>query len=93
MSEIWPLTLDGVGKFTKTGSALLVMAISGWAIIPPLYGRFLDAEKHELIGNGIGTIEATATASTGGYWILVPCYAMILFFAIWGHKYKSWSKK
>jgi FHS family L-fucose permease-like MFS transporter len=31
---IWPLAIDGLGKFTKTGSALLVMAIAGGAILP-----------------------------------------------------------
>ena len=83
---IWPLTLEGLGKFTKTASALLIMAISGGAIIPPLYGRIVDANKHELITEGIQQTEAMAIASTSSYWILIPCYAIILFFAIWGHK-------
>jgi len=83
---IWPLTLEGLGKFTKTASALLIMAISGGAIIPPLYGRMVDANKHELITGGMQQADAMATASTSSYWILIPCYAMILFFAIWGHK-------
>lgn len=90
---IWPLTLEGLGKFTKTASALLIMAISGGAIIPPLYGRMVDANKHELIASGIKESEALATAATSSYWILIPCYVLILFFAIWGHKYKSWSRK
>ena len=89
---IWPLTLDGLGKFTKTGSALLIMAISGGAIIPPLYGRIVDGIKEGLIENGFQEIDATAIASTESYWILIPCYAIILLFAIWGHKIKSWSK-
>lgn len=90
---IWPLSLDGLGKFTKTGSALLVMAISGGAIIPPLYGRIVDANKVSLIQEGVSEVEAIASAATTSYWILLPCYAMILFFALWGHKYKNWSKK
>jgi len=90
---VWPLTLEGLGKFTKTGSALLIMAISGGAIIPPLYGRLVDSNKHELIANGISDSDAIATAATSSYWILIPCYVFILFFAIWGHKYKSWFKK
>lgn len=89
---IWPLTLDGLGKFTKTASALLIMAISGGAIIPPLYGRLVDASKNDLISQGIDAVEATTTAATGSYWILIPCYAIILFFAVWGHKMKSWKK-
>ncbi|NEW80148.1 MAG: sugar MFS transporter [Gelidibacter sp.] len=90
---VWPLTLEGLGKFTKTGSALLIMAISGGAIIPPLYGRLVDSNKHELIVSGIQEADALATAATSSYWILIPCYAIILFFAIWGHNYKSWTRK
>ena len=88
---IWPLTLEGLGKFTKTGSALLIMAISGGAIIPPLYGRIVDAHKIELIANGVQESTALATASTDSYWILIPCYVIILMFAVWGHKIKNWS--
>ncbi|AUP78703.1 sugar MFS transporter [Flavivirga eckloniae] len=89
---IWPLTLEGLGKFTKTASALLIMAISGGAIIPPLYGRIVDSKKLELISNGIEESKALSEASTSSYWILIPCYALILFFAIWGYKYKSWGR-
>ena len=39
---IWPLSIEGLGKHTKTGSALLVMAIAGGALIPLLYGYFSD---------------------------------------------------
>ena len=83
---LWPLTLEGLGKFTKTASALLIMAIAGGAIIPPLYGRMVDANKHELISNGIIETQATTNASTNSYWILIPCYIIILLFAFWGHK-------
>ena len=87
---VWPLTLDGLGKFTKTASALLIMAISGGAIIPPLYGQIVDAKKLELLNNGISEADALAQASNSSYWILIPCYLIILFFAVWGHKIKSW---
>jgi len=90
---IWPLTLDGLGRHTKTASALLIMAISGGAIIPPLYGKIVDSKKLDLISSGVNESEALANASTNSYWILIPCYAMILFFAIWGHKIKGRSKK
>lgn len=83
---VWPLTLEGLGKFTKTASALLIMAISGGAIIPPLYGRMVDSNKLELIANGVNEAEAMSTASTSSYWILLPCYAIILYFALAGHK-------
>ena len=83
---VWPLTLNGLGKFTKTASALLIMAISGGAIIPPLYGRLVDSGKYELIATGINEAEALSVSATSSYWILIPCYVIILFFAIWGHK-------
>lgn len=83
---VWPLTLKGLGKFTKTASALLIMAISGGAIIPPLYGKLVDGHKADLIAQGIGEAAATAEAATSGYWILLPCYLIILYYAIAGHK-------
>jgi FHS family L-fucose permease-like MFS transporter len=89
---VWPLTLEGLGKFTKTASALLIMAISGGALIPPLYGRLVDAEKHKLILTGVEQLEATASAAQSSYWILIPCYALILFFALKGHGYKNWNR-
>ncbi|MDW3209542.1 MAG: sugar MFS transporter [Reichenbachiella sp.] len=81
---VWPLALNGLGKFTKTASALLVMGISGGAIIPPLYGALEDAKKVALTAEGVA--DAAATAATGSYWILLPCYAVILFYAFSGHK-------
>ena len=39
---IFPLAIDGLGKFTKMGSALLVMAIAGGAILPLLYGKLSE---------------------------------------------------
>ena len=39
---IWPLALHNLGKFIKTGSALLIMAISGGAILPLLWGTLSD---------------------------------------------------
>ncbi len=83
---IWPLTLKGLGKFTKTGSALLIMAISGGAVIPPLYGRFVDGKKAELIAQGVEEAVAASQASTSSYWILFPCYIFVLFYAMYGHK-------
>ena len=66
---IWPLAIDGLGKFTKIGSALLIMGIVGGAILPPLYGKI-----SEIIGN-----KQTA------YLMMIPCYLYILYYAIAGH--------
>lgn len=40
--SIWPLAIADLGKFTKSGSALLVMGIAGGAIIPVIYGSLVD---------------------------------------------------
>ncbi|MFT5886670.1 MAG: FHS family L-fucose permease-like MFS transporter [Arcticibacterium sp.] len=40
---IWPLALDGLGKFTKLGASVLIMGLCGNAIVPLFYGYFADA--------------------------------------------------
>ena len=83
---IWPLALKGLGKFTERASALLIMAISGGAILPLLYGKLVDVKKVELIEAGIDTMTATVDSASFGYWILLPCYLVIFYYAFWGHK-------
>ena len=69
---IWPLALNGVGKYTKLGSALLIMAIAGGATLPLVYGWLTHL------------LQSTQQA----YWIAIPCYLVILYYALWGHKIK-----
>ena len=71
---LWPLAINGLGKFTKMGSALIIMMISGGALLPLLYGKIADQ-----IGN-------TQIA----YLILIPCYVFIYYYATIGHKKSSW---
>jgi glucose/galactose transporter len=73
---IWPLAIKGLGRHTNTGSAMLIMAIAGGALLPLIYGKLADMQT---IGN--------QTA----YLILVPCYLFILFYAWRGNKISSWS--
>ncbi|MBS1575594.1 MAG: glucose/galactose MFS transporter, partial [Bacteroidetes bacterium] len=70
--SIWPLALDGLGRFTKIGSSLLIMAIGGGAIMPLLYGK-LSARFNP----------------QHAYWIVIPCYLAVLFYAVKGHKIKT----
>ena len=86
---VWPLTLEGLGKHTKTAAALLIMAISGGAIIPPLYGRLVDSSKEALINSGLEAADALALAAKESYYILIPCYAIIFVFAVWGQRPKK----
>ncbi|WP_299886109.1 sugar MFS transporter [uncultured Lacinutrix sp.] len=83
---VWPLALKGLGEFTKTASALLIMAISGGAILPWLYGKIVDINKADLISQGINESLVSSQASTYGYWILLPCYIIIMYYAFFGHK-------
>ena len=39
---IFPLAIDGLGKFTKIGSAILIMSIAGGAILPLVYGQLSE---------------------------------------------------
>lgn len=40
---LWPLAMADLGRFTKSGSALLTMAIAGGAVIPTLFGALKDS--------------------------------------------------
>lgn len=40
---IWPLALNRLGRFTKLGSALLIMGISGGAVLPLVHGYLTDS--------------------------------------------------
>jgi len=45
---IWPLAIHGLGKFLKTGSAMLIMAIAGGAILPLIWGGLSDMYNTQL---------------------------------------------
>ncbi|MCF6356817.1 MAG: glucose/galactose MFS transporter, partial [Draconibacterium sp.] len=40
---LWPLAMTDLGKFTKAGSSLMVIAIVGGAVLPTIYGFLKDA--------------------------------------------------
>lgn len=67
--SIWPLAIADLGRFTKVGSSLLVMAIAGGAVIPLLYGYLTDIYSAKL-----------------AYLIIIPCYMVSWYYAVWGHK-------
>ena len=39
---IWPLALDGLGRFTKLGASIMIMGLCGNAIMPLFYGHSAD---------------------------------------------------
>lgn len=66
---IFPLAIEGLGRFTKIGSALLVMGIAGGAVIPQIYGALVKS----------------LPSQTAFFICTVPCYLYILFYAMKGH--------
>jgi MFS transporter, FHS family, L-fucose permease len=73
---IWPMSIKDLGRHTKTGSALLIMGIAGGAVIPYIYGYLADVS---------GNLQQS-------FWIMIPCYLYMLFFATVGHKI-GWKKQ
>lgn len=45
---IWPLAIDGLGRFTKIASALMIMGVVGGALVPLLYGAVADAANRQI---------------------------------------------
>ena len=67
---IFPLALRGLGRHTETGSAMLIMAISGGALVPQLFAvlkTMMDFQLAFLL-------------------LMGPCYAYIWYFAVHGHR-------
>lgn len=67
---IFPLAIDGLGPFTKIGSALLIMGIAGGALIPQVYAQ----------------LSVSMGPPSAFFWIVLPCYLYILFYALKGHR-------
>jgi len=70
---IWPLALDGLGRFTKLGASIMIMGLCGNAIVPLFYGWLADKfdTRH-------------------AYWVLFPCYLYLIFYAVYGHRLRTW---
>jgi glucose/galactose transporter len=70
---IWPLALNDLGRFTKSGSSLLVMGIVGGGLIPPLLGLLKDYyDSYQL-----------------AYWIVLPIYLYFIYYAVSGYKIRT----
>lgn len=71
---IFPLAIADLGKNTSKGSALLIMAIAGGALMPLLYGSIADLLKNERLA----------------YVMLVPAYLFIAYYGAKGYKKRNW---
>lgn len=65
---IFPLAIRGLGRHTELGSAFLIMAIAGGAIIPQLFAHLKLHINFQL----------------AFMVLMVPCYLYILFYAVYG---------
>jgi MFS transporter, FHS family, L-fucose permease len=68
---IFPLAISGLGKFTKIGSALLIMGIAGGALLPLLYTTLKDKQ---IFSNAQSFLLC-----------MLPSYLYILYYAIKGY--------
>jgi FHS family L-fucose permease-like MFS transporter len=69
---IFPLAIAGLGKFTKTGSGLLIMGIVGGGILPLLYSYLKDK---------VGLDNSLAF-----FVCMLPCYLYILYYSAFGYQ-------
>ncbi|PWE00406.1 glucose/galactose MFS transporter [Marinilabilia rubra] len=69
---LWPLAMTDLGRFTKAGSSLMVVAIVGGALIPTIYGFLKDF-----------------FGAQNAYWLALPLFLYILFYALKGHKIRT----
>ncbi|MFD2967346.1 sugar MFS transporter [Sphingobacterium bambusae] len=69
---IFPLGIKGLGRFTKTGSAIMIMGIAGGAIWPLIYGLLKDTLHVDF--------------QHAFLYAMIPAYLYILFFAVKGHR-------
>ncbi|KAF1699202.1 glucose/galactose MFS transporter [Pseudoxanthomonas jiangsuensis] len=67
---IFPLAIRGLGRFTETGSALLIMGIAGGALVPQLFAVLKQHFDFQWVFAGL----------------MVPCYLYILYYALRGHR-------
>lgn len=68
--SIWPLAINGLGKFTKIASGMLIMAIAGDALFPILYSQ----------------LNTAFGAKAGLYLLLILYVVILLYGAFWHKK-------
>jgi fucose permease len=73
---IWPLALKDLKQHTAKGSALLIMAIAGGALIPLVFGKLAQIMED----------------MQSAYLVGIVCYFVILMYALKWHKMSAWSK-
>ncbi len=67
---IFPLAINGLGRHTEAGSALLIMGIAGGAVVPQLFVHLKQNVDFQLAFTAL----------------VVPCYLYILYYGLAGHR-------
>ena len=70
---IFPLAIRDLGRHTETGSAMLIMAICGGAILPQLFAVLKQHMDFQLVF----------------LLLMAPAYCYIFFFGTWGSRVKK----
>lgn len=70
---IFPMAIEGLGKFTEKGSAILIMGIVGGALIPKAFAAMKEHYDFQL----------------AFFVLMLPCYIYILFYSLKGYKRKT----
>jgi len=70
---VWPLALKDLGPLTAKGSALLIMGIAGGALLPLLFAQIGEMRGHLRDGYALGFV----------------CYAIIMYYSLYGHKLRK----
>ncbi|KRF02153.1 MFS transporter [Frateuria sp. Soil773] len=67
---IFPLAINGLGRHTEAGSALLIMGIAGGAVIPYVFAHLKQHYDFQLVFAAL----------------MLPCYLYILYYGLRGHR-------
>lgn len=71
---IWGLALKGLGRFTKIGSALLLMSVVGGGIFPVVFGRLMDINL---------------SMPQNAILLLIPCNLVMMGYALGGYRTRT----
>lgn len=74
---IWPLAIRNLGKYTSLGSSILVMGLCANALVPLIYAWLAD----------------TTASLKAGYWVLIPCFLYMIYYALRGCRIEHWKKQ
>src|SRR6478672_6306357 len=68
--SIFPLAINGLGRFTEKGAAILIMGIVGGAIIPKAFASLKEHYNFQTVF----------------FALMIPCYFYILYYSVKGYK-------